>query len=71
MKTAGDLADYFASLDPKTEVMIRDGFNGGGVPREINSGPRFYIITEADAEETADCEDKVGCQVVVIGFGSY
>lgn len=54
-----------------TEVMILDGFNGGGYPREINCGPREHLITENDAKETADCEDKVGKLVLAIGFGYY
>lgn len=53
------------------EVMILDGFNGGGVPRTINLGPSDHIITETDADEACDCEDRVGEKVVVLGYGFY
>lgn len=52
-------------------IMIMDGFNGGGHPREINSGPKLYTINNDDENETADCEELVGETVVVIGYGSY
>ena len=71
MKTAGELAKYFSEMNPNLKVMIRDGFNGGGVPREINSGPRFYTITSEDAEDTCDCEDIVEQTVIIMGFGLY
>lgn len=54
-----------------SEVMILDGWNGGGVPREINLGPTHRVVTEAHAEETADCEEIVGETVIVLGFGCY
>ena len=54
------------------EVMILDGFNGGGSPRAINSGPREYIIKQSDIDEMGDCEYKVvGERVILLGYGSY
>jgi hypothetical protein len=53
-------------------VMILDGHNGGGNPREINLGPVSRCIRERDTEETADCEDlNVGTFIVALGFGCY
>ncbi len=65
------LIDSLNSYDPSTEVMILDGFNGGGDPREINLGPSERVITEQNAKDGADCEGKVGETVVVLGYGSY
>jgi len=53
------------------EVMILDGFNGGGVPRDINLGPSLRLISEYDAHETGDCENRVGEHIVRIGYGCY
>lgn len=57
--------------DPNAEVMILDGYNGGGAPREINLGPMDRVVSQADADDGADCEGKVGQQVVVMGYGCY
>lgn len=54
-----------------TQIMILDGFNGGGSPREINLGPALRLITAREADETGDCEDLVGKLVIVFGFGCY
>lgn len=59
------------SFDEGAEIMILDGFNGGGYPREINLGPMNHKISKEDENETADCEDKIGNNVVVIGYGCY
>jgi len=61
----------FSSLSDDTQVMILDGFNGGGRPRKINFGPSVQVITSADARECADCEDLVGKKCIILGFGSY
>lgn len=53
------------------QVMILDGFNGGGVPRELNVGPRKHQISTDDLENCADCEEMVGQSVIVLGYGSY
>ncbi|MGG6281834.1 hypothetical protein ACQ4M3_09710 [Leptolyngbya sp. AN03gr2] len=53
------------------EVMIADGFNGGGCPRDLNYGPCHIKISDPDAEESADCENRVGEDILLIGFGCY
>ncbi len=53
------------------EVMVLDGFNGGGHPRDINLGPVRQRISAADEKETADCEGRRGESVLVIGYGCY
>jgi hypothetical protein len=55
---------------PDMDVMILDGFNGGGTPRELNL-VTVKVITEDHAEVTADCEDRIDEQVLVLGFGNY
>jgi hypothetical protein len=57
-------------LDPNADLMILDGFNGGGGPREINL-ITTRTITEADAAESGDCERRVGETVTVLGYGCY
>lgn len=52
------------------EVMILDGFNGGGYPREINL-IREHKITLEDCDESADCEGKFLDDVVLLGYGCY
>jgi hypothetical protein len=71
-KTVGQLKELLSKYDDDVEVMILDGFNGGGNPRAINSGPREYKITQSDIDEMGDCEHKeVGEQVILLGYGSY
>lgn len=69
--TIADLIRRLEKLDPTMDVMILDGFNGGGTPRELNLGPASHIITAENAEDTADCEGREGEKVVVLGFGCY
>lgn len=69
--TKAQLIRKLAEVDDGTEIMILDGFNGAGNPREINFGPIPVEITAEDADATADCEDKVGRAVIVLGFGCY
>ena len=54
---------------PDLELMVLDGFNGGGYPREINVGPAVRTITEEDAEASGDCEGAIGDKVLVVGYG--
>ncbi|MCL4722827.1 MAG: hypothetical protein KJZ90_00930 [Rhodocyclaceae bacterium] len=68
---AGDLIKELQAFDPEMEVMILDGFNGGGSPRTINLGPSLQTISQQDAKETADCEGRVGESVVRLGYGCY
>jgi hypothetical protein len=51
--------------------MILDGFNGGGFPRDVNFGPMKHRIGAMDAKACGDCEDKLGVDVVVMGYGCY
>jgi len=69
--TAAQLISRLSQVPPDTEVMILDGFNGGGDPREINFGPVTRKITYANAADTADCEGKIGKTVVLMGYGCY
>lgn len=69
--TVEELRNRLVHYHPETEVMILDGFNGGGEPREINLGPTLQTITEENADNGADCEGKVGKKVLVIGYGCY
>lgn len=66
-----ELITELSGYDQNMEVMILDGFNGGGEPREINLGPTTRTITKANADEGADCEGHVGEKVVVMGYGCY
>lgn len=67
----GELIKELQAFDPEMEVMILDGFNGGGSPRTINLGPGLMTISQQDAKETADCEGRVGESVVRLGYGCY
>ena len=53
------------------QVMILDGFNGGGTPRTINKGPSLTVIRQGDAARAADCEGRVGEKIVCMGYGCY
>lgn len=69
--TVEDLIARLQAFPATSRVMILDSFNGAGFPRTINSGPREHVVTQDEADETADCEEIVGETVVVMGFGSY
>lgn len=69
--TVAELIDRFRTIPKDSQIMILDGSNGGGVPREINTGPSFHVVEAWDADETADCENLVGTTVVVLGYGCY
>lgn len=71
--TTKQLIARLKEADPtgNLQVMIHDSVNGGGVPREINGGPLTRTVLEQDANETADCEDLVGREIVAMGFGCY
>lgn len=67
-----ELIEELKKFNPELDIMILDGFNGGGEPREINLGPTPHTITATDVETCADCEDVgEGTCVVVMGFGCY
>jgi hypothetical protein len=70
--TVGELKEILNKYDDNLEVMVLDGFNGGGSPRAINSGPRIYKITQNDIDELGDCEfHNVGDEIILMGYGSY
>ena len=68
---ANKLIAQLSEFPPETEVMILDGFNGGGEPRSINLGPSIRTITKKNEDEGADCEGKVGKKVIILGYGCY
>jgi hypothetical protein len=70
--TVGELKEILSKYDDNMEVMILDGFNGGGYPRSINNMPRQYEIKQKDIDEMGDCEHKeVGEKIVLMGYGFY
>ena len=59
------------------EIAISDGFNGGGVPRTINSPPRVFdtskpcnYFSEEDDNILSDTNTKSG-KIIIMGYGSY
>lgn len=70
--TVKDLKSRLDKFDDNLEVMILDGFNGGGNPRRINIGPLKAEIGPDDIDSCSDCHIyNVGDEYVQIGFGSY
>jgi hypothetical protein len=63
--------DRLMELPKDQEIMILDGFNGGGNPRTLNFGPTRRKIYHTDEDETTDCEGLVGESVIVLGSGCY
>lgn len=66
-----ELIERLSEYPEESEVMILDGFNGSGFPREINLGPTTRIITRSDEDNTADCDGVVGYEIVIMGYGCY
>jgi hypothetical protein len=69
--TVADLIERLRKVRQDAEIMILDGFNGGGEPREINLGPTTVVITRSNANAAADCEELVGQKVIILGYGCY
>jgi hypothetical protein len=69
--TTKQLIQLLRKHPPTAQVMILDGFNGGGAPRDLNLGPALQAISSEDADATADCEQRIGEKVVVLGYGCY
>lgn len=69
--TIKQLIERLQKYSPDSKVMILDGFNGGGEPREINLGPYERTITAQNAKDGADCEGLVGKEVIIMGYGCY
>ena len=66
-----NLIKKLSKFDQESEIMIMDGFNGGGCPREINLGPTYHKIGQKEEDECSDCEDIVDKVIVVMGYGCY
>lgn len=70
--TVAELITQLTRIPPGHQIMILDGFNGGGRPREINLGPSERTITTADVNDCGDCEDLgQDVEVYVLGYGCY
>jgi hypothetical protein len=69
--TNTELIKKLQAFPPNAQVMILDGFNGAGAPREINLGPSMDQVTEVDALESADCEGLEGQFIITLGYGCY
>lgn len=69
--TKSELIKRLNEIPDNPDIMILDGFNGGGVPRTLNLGPAEHKISFGNGDETVDCENRVGETVIVIGFGCY
>jgi hypothetical protein len=70
-----ELIAALSELNPEMEIMILDGFNGGGYPRHINCKPYKdspHLISQKDVANCGDCEDiGRGHEVYTIGYGCY
>lgn len=66
-----ELIAKLAKYPDDTDIMLLDGENGAGHPREISIGPYEHTINEGNENWTFDCENRTGQKVVVLGFGSY
>ena len=64
-----DLIERLQKFPQEDEVMILDGFNGGGLLRDINLGPVVKEISDKD--EDSDGEGRKGERVVAMGYGCY
>ena len=69
--TIRELKKHLERFPEDTEIMILDGFNGGGYPREINCGPWDHEILEFDISQSVDCEGMLGANVCILGYGCY
>ena len=70
MTSAELIAWLQKNVAPDTQVMILDGFNGGGFPIDINLKSHHRVV-KGDVEHTADCEGMIGKLVAVLGYGCY
>ena len=68
-----NVKEYLSQFEDDQEVMIRDGFNGGGHLRVINS--HCESILDKDDEDLFDEEGEMiqskGMKVVELAFGNY
>lgn len=63
-----ELITRLQKFDQSTEIAILDGFNGGGSPRTVNLGPYLSKTCGLDLD---DIETPEGCDIIILGFGSY
>jgi hypothetical protein len=66
-----ELIERLKEYPANQEVMLLDGFNGGGTPRTLNMGPSERVISPRNTHDTSDCEGMEGQVVIVLGYGSY
>ena len=66
-----DLIKRLGKFDPNMEIMMLDGYNGGGYLRHINFGPIIQAIGKKDSEDNDDCEGREGEKIVSLGYGCY
>jgi len=82
-----ELIKQLSKFSPDLEVVILDGFNGGGQPRQINLGPYeeekpskfinpIFPIKENDrcefeSYDTSDLVDDKATKWITLGFGCY
>ena len=67
-----ELIAHLNNFSETTEVMILDGFNGGGNKRDINLTPtNLRTISKEDENECGDCETRAGEKVIILGYGCY
>jgi hypothetical protein len=73
-----ELIAELREFDPDMEVVILDGFNGGGQPRTINFGPAEWDAEILEEMAGIDCEldysdidSQPGTSIVVMGYGCY
>lgn len=73
-----ELVAKLSKYNPDMEVVILDGFNGGGQPRTINLGPcewddeTLEEMAEMDVEpDYSDIDSKPGTPIVIMGYGCY
>lgn len=68
-----EMIEYLSKFDPKQEVMIRDGFNGGGNLRVINSKCESTLGEDDENlyDEEGEMLESKGFKVVELGFGFY
>jgi len=73
-----DLIEKLSRFNPEMEVVILDGFNGGGDPRTINFGPYVWDQKELNerkewniSPDYSDLNVTNGTPIVVMGYGCY
>jgi len=71
------LIEQLSQLPQTLEVTILDGFNGGGIPRDINLTPHVYDpkewewTTNKERDDYSDIHTPTGQPIVVMGYGCY